>query len=68
MDKETADAWAEQQAREIKNLKAMKRSEKNRVIKMIEKLNIWQPECSYICVDKKELKKQLNSPTKPEAN
>lgn len=36
MDKETADAWAEQQAREIKNLKVVKESgieyERNEII------------------------------------
>ena len=37
MDKESAKAWGEQQAREIKNLKAMKKSEQDRIIKIIEK-------------------------------
>ena len=36
MDKESAKAWGEQQAREIKNLKAMKKSEKDRIIKIIK--------------------------------
>jgi len=35
MDKETAKAWGEQQAREIKNLKAMKKNERHRSIKII---------------------------------
>ena len=36
MDKETADSWAEQQAREIKNLKAMRKSERDRIIKIVK--------------------------------
>ena len=36
MDKETADAWAEQQTREIKNLKTMRDSERKRIIEIIK--------------------------------
>ena len=35
VDKETADAWAEQQAREIKNLKAVKNNERERAVKLV---------------------------------
>ena len=38
MDKETADAWAEQQTREIKNLKAMQNSERERTKELIHKI------------------------------
>ena len=33
---------------------------KDKIIKIIEKLNIWQPECNYICVDRKELNDALH--------
>jgi len=68
MDKETAKAWAEQQAREIKNLKAMKRSEKNRILKIIEDINIWQPDYRFVCFDREELMARLNSQNKPFTN
>jgi len=28
----------------------------NKLIKQIEKKNIWQPECKYICISRKDLK------------
>ena len=65
MDKESAEAWRKQQVREIKNLKAMKKSEKNRILKVIESINIWQPEYRFVCFDREELKTQLNTSTKP---
>ena len=43
MNKETAEALAEQQTREIKNLKAMKRSERRRILKIIRETGmLWQ--------------------------
>lgn len=35
MDAETAKAWAEQQAREIRNLKTMRKSERKRAVKIV---------------------------------
>lgn len=35
MDSETAKAWAEQQAREIKNIKAAQKGERKRIFKRI---------------------------------
>ncbi len=40
MDKEAAEAWAEQQAREIKNLKAMKTNERRRIFRKIREWDI----------------------------
>ncbi len=39
MDSETAKAWGEQQAREIKNLKAMRKNERDRIIKIIKNMH-----------------------------
>ena len=62
MDKETAEAWGEQQAREIKNLKAVKKAEKERIINIINELPSFDWGESIV-IDKPRLLREINGET-----